>query len=247
MRVESEVGPSVREAEVRQPAASPIKEYGEIATPAPPASNIHVLSIVGQIEGHMVLPPQNKTTKYEHIMPQLVAIEQSPEIEGLLILLNTVGGDVEAGLAMSELLAGMRKPSVSIVLGGGHSIAVPIAVSCSYSIIASTATMTIHPLRLSGQLVIGTQQTYEYLERMQERVIKFVAEHSRCTPESFRELMFRTGELLRDVGTVLVGQDAVDAGLIDSVGSLSDALEKLDELISIRRRISGGKDWGNVH
>lgn len=211
-----------------------LREFGQAAEIPTPSSNIHVLSIIGQIEGHTILPPQNKTTKYEHIMPQLVAIEQDPRINGLLILLNTVGGDVEAGLAMSELIAGMTKPSVSIVLGGGHSIAVPIAVSCSYSFIASTATMTIHPLRLSGQLVIGTQQTYEYLERMQERVTKFVAEHSRCTPEAFRELMFKMGELLRDVGTVLVGEDAVRAGLIDSVGSLSDALKKLDELIKAR-------------
>ncbi|MCR4425289.1 MAG: ATP-dependent Clp protease proteolytic subunit [Firmicutes bacterium] len=233
MRVSPQDAPGTQEA----PPKDALKEYGEAKTPATPESNIHVLTIVGQIEGHTVLPPQNKTTKYEHIMPQLVAIEQNPGIEGLLILLNTVGGDVEAGLAISELLAGMTKPSVSIVLGGGHSIAVPIAVSCSYSMIASTATMTIHPLRLSGQLVIGTQQTYEYLERMQERVIKFVASHSRCTPERFRELMFRTGELLRDVGTVLVGDDAVAAGLIDSVGSLKDALRKLNELIEAKRKV----------
>lgn len=239
MRVESEAEPARLSPEQEELVGAPLKEFGEIETPVPPPSNIHVLSIIGQIEGHTVLPPQNKTTKYEHVMPQLVAIEQSDEIEGLLILLNTVGGDVEAGLAISELLAGMTTPSVSIVLGGGHSIAVPIAVSCSYSMIASTATMTIHPLRLSGQLVVGTQQTYEYLERMQERVIKFVSEHSRCSIEGFRDLMFRTGELLRDVGTVLVGQDAVDAGLIDSVGSLADALRKLDELIAIRRKIAG--------
>ena len=217
-----------------------IRELGQVEPAPAPSSNVHVLSIIGQIEGHTVLPPQNKTTKYEHVMPQLVAIEQNPSIEGLLLLLNTVGGDVEAGLAISELLAGMTKPSVSIVLGGGHSIAVPIAVSCSYSLIAPTATMTIHPLRLAGQLVIGTQQTYDHLERMQERVIKFVAEHSRCTPDAFRELMFKTGELLRDVGTVLVGEAAVKAGLIDAVGTLSDGLKKLNELISIRRRIGTG-------
>ncbi|MDD2202288.1 MAG: ATP-dependent Clp protease proteolytic subunit [Firmicutes bacterium] len=246
MRVEPEAEPTRLAQEAEELVGAPLKEFGEIETPVPPPSNIHVLSIIGQIEGHTVLPPQNKTTKYEHIMPQLVAIEQSDEIEGLLILLNTVGGDVEAGLAISELLAGMTTPSVSIVLGGGHSIAVPIAVSCSYSMIASTATMTIHPLRLSGQLVVGTQQTYEYLERMQERVIKFVADHSRCSTEGFRDLMFRTGELLRDVGTVLVGQDAVDAGLIDSVGSLADALQKLDELIAIRRKI-GSRAKESIH
>lgn len=230
MRAEEDAG--LRQ---NQQSVANLREFGQTAAIPTPSSNIHVLSIIGQIEGHTILPPQNKTTKYEHIMPQLVAIEQDPRIDGLLMLLNTVGGDVEAGLAMSELIAGMSKPSVSIVLGGGHSIAVPIAVSCSYSFIASTATMTIHPLRLSGQLVIGTQQTYEYLERMQERVTKFVAEHSRCTPEAFRELMFKMGELLRDVGTVLVGEDAVRAGLIDSVGSLSDVLKKLDELIEARR------------
>ncbi|MEA4884633.1 MAG: ATP-dependent Clp protease proteolytic subunit [Clostridia bacterium] len=246
MRVESETDPGAGAPEA-QTAIGAVREFGEAATPAPPRSNVHVLSIIGQIEGHTVLPPQNKTTKYEHVMPQLVAIEQNPDIEGLLILLNTVGGDVEAGLAISELLAGMTKPSVSIVLGGGHSIAVPIAVSCSYSMIASTATMTIHPLRLSGQLVIGTQQTYEYLERMQERVIKFVSEHSRCSAEKFRELMFRTGELLRDVGTVLVGETAVEAGLIDSVGGLSGALAKLDELIAARRKITGRKGKRRVH
>lgn len=234
---EEETGQNEETDRTSQQVGSSIKEFGQVTPAPPPSSNVHVLNIIGQIEGHTVLPPQNKTTKYEHVMPQLVAIEQNPSIEGLLILLNTVGGDVEAGLAISELLSGMTKPSVSIVLGGGHSIAVPIAVSCSYSMIAPTATMTIHPLRLAGQLVIGTQQTYEYLERMQERVIKFVSEHSRCSPDAFRELMFKTGELLRDVGTVLVGEAAVKAGLIDAVGTLSDGLRKLNDLIAIRRRM----------
>jgi ATP-dependent protease ClpP protease subunit len=243
---EEEIGQNQDADKAGQQVGTSIKEFGQVATAPAPSSNLHVLNIIGQIEGHTVLPPQNKTTKYEHVMPQLVAIEQNPSIEGLLILLNTVGGDVEAGLAISELLSGMTKPSVSIVLGGGHSIAVPIAVSCSYSMIAPTATMTIHPLRLAGQLVIGTQQTYEYLERMQERVIKFVSEHSRCTPEAFRELMFKTGELLRDVGTVLVGEAAVKAGLIDAVGTLSDSLRKLNELIAIRRRM-GTNAEGAVH
>lgn len=211
-----------------------VKQQGQIKTPEPTESNIHVMTIIGQIEGHMVLPQQNKTTKYEHIIPQLVAIEQNPKIEGLLLILNTVGGDVEAGLAIAEMVESMSKPTVSLVLGGGHSIGVPIAVSSTYSYIAYTATMTIHPLRLTG-LVIGVPQTYEYLDKMQDRVIRFVTCHSNVTDKKFRELMFRTGELVRDIGTVLVGPDAVKDGLIDEVGGLSDALKKLDELIQDKR------------
>lgn len=206
-----------------------VKELG--TTPLPEVkSNIHCLTIVGQIEGHLVLPPQNKTTKYEHMIPQLVALEQAPDIKGILIVLNTVGGDVEAGLAIAEIIASMSKPSVSVVLGGGHSIGVPVAVSCTYSYIASTASMTIHPIRLNG-LVIGVPQTYEYLDKMQDRVVRFVTEHSSITEEKFRELMFRTGELARDIGTVLIGKDAVEIGLIDAVGGIGDAVRKLNELI----------------
>lgn len=172
-----------------------IKEFGQLEIPNI-KSNIHCLPIIGQIEGHLVLPPQNKTTKYEHIIPQLVAVEQNPEIEALLIILNTVGGDVEAGLAIAEMIVSMSKPTVSLVLGGGHSIGVPIAVSSQYSFIAETATMTIHPIRLNG-LVIGVPQTYEYLDKMQDRVVRFVAKHSRISEGKFRELMFRTGELAR--------------------------------------------------
>ncbi|NPV71297.1 MAG: translocation-enhancing protein TepA [Firmicutes bacterium] len=196
-------------------------------------SDIHCLTIVGQVEGHIILPPQNKTTKYEHIIPQLVAVEQNPDIKGLLVMLNTVGGDVEAGLAIAELLASLSKPTVSLVLGGGHSIGVPIAVSTDYSLIAETATMTIHPIRLTG-LVIGVPQTYEYLDKMQDRVVKFVVGNSRITVEKYRELMFRTGELARDIGTVLVGRDAVNAGLIDEVGGLSRAVQKMRELVDQR-------------
>jgi ATP-dependent protease ClpP protease subunit len=195
-----------------------------------PESNFHCITIVGQIEGHIVLPPQNKTTKYEHIIPQLVAIEQNPRIEGLLIILNTVGGDVEAGLAIAEMIVSMTKPSVSLVLGGGHSIGVPIAVASNYSFIAETATMTIHPIRLTG-LVIGVPQTYEYLDKMQDRVIRFVVEHSNIDEATFRELMFSTGKLARDIGTVLVGSDAVNYGLIDEVGGIGHAVKKLQELI----------------
>ena len=163
----------------------------------------------------MVLPPQNKTTKYEHIIPQLAAVEQNDSIKGLLVILNTVGGDVEAGLAIAEMIRSLSKPTVSLVLGGGHSIGVPIAVATDYSIIAETATMTIHPIRLTG-LVIGVPQTYEYLDKMQDRVVDFVCRNARISKESFRELMFRTGELARDIGTVLVGKDAVK----NAVGSM---------------------------
>jgi ATP-dependent protease ClpP protease subunit len=203
-------------------------------------SKIHCLTIVGQIEGHMQLPPQNKTTKYEHVIPQIVAIEQNPNIEGLLVILNTVGGDVEAGLAISEMLASLSKPTVSIVLGGGHSIGVPIAVSTDYSFIAGTATMTIHPVRLTG-LVIGVPQTFEYLDKMQERVVKFVVQHSNITEEKFKELMFSKGNLTRDIGTNVVGADAVDYGLIDAVGGVGEAIRKLNELIEQRGQMTEGK------
>lgn len=207
-----------------------VKELGANSVPDV-SSNIHCLSIVGQIEGHLVLPPQNKTTKYEHLIPQLVALEQSNDVEGVVIILNTVGGDVEAGLAIAEMIASMSKPTVSIVLGGGHSIGVPIAVAADISFIAHTASMTIHPIRLNG-LVIGVPQTYEYLDKMQDRVVRFVTQHSNVTQEKYRELMFRTGELARDIGTVLIGQDAVDVGMIDRVGGLKQSISALKELIN---------------
>lgn len=196
-------------------------------------SNIHVLTIIGQVEGHMQLPPQNKTTKYEHLLPQLVAIEQNPKIEGLIVLLNTVGGDVEAGLALSEMIASLSKPTVSVVLGGGHSIGVPIAVAANYSFIVPTATMTIHPVRLTG-LVIGVPQTFEYLDKMQDRVIQFVMNHSKIKEEKFKELMFAKGNLTRDIGTNIVGKEAVEYGLIDEVGGIKEAMDKINELIASR-------------
>jgi ATP-dependent protease ClpP protease subunit len=202
-------------------------------------ARIHCLTIIGQIEGHIQLPPQNKTTKYEHVIPQIVAIEQNPKIEGLLIVLNTVGGDVEAGLAIAEMLASLSKPTVSIVLGGGHSIGVPIAVSCDYSFIAETATMTIHPVRLTG-LVIGVPQTFEYLDKMQDRVVNFVTKHSNITEEKFKELMFSKGNLTRDIGTNVVGNDAVDYGLIDGVGGVGQAIMKLNEMIG--KKDESGKE-----
>ncbi|CAM3807704.1 translocation-enhancing protein TepA [Bacillus luti] len=210
-----------------------IQQLGQTNVPQMNESRIHCLTIVGQVEGHVQLPPQNKTTKYEHIIPQIVAIEQNPKIEGLLLILNTVGGDVEAGLAISEMVASLSKPTVSLVLGGGHSIGVPIAVSTDYSFIAETATMTIHPIRLTG-LVIGVPQTFEYLDKMQERVIRFVTKHSKVTEDRFKELMFAKGNLTRDIGTNVIGGDAVKYGLIDDVGGIGSALRKLNELIDAR-------------
>ncbi len=191
---------------------------------------IHCLTIIGQIEGHYILPPQNKTTKYEHIIPSLVAIEQDRDIEGLLIILNTVGGDVEAGLAIAELIAGMEKPTVSIVVGGGHSIGVPLAVSAKKSFIVPSATMTIHPVRMNG-LVLGVPQTLSYFDRMQERITNFVTRNSRITAEKFRELMMKKDELVMDVGSVVDGETAVKEGLIDNLGGLSAAIECLYSLI----------------
>lgn len=217
----------------RKGAAANIESLGTTNVPQF-KSNIHTLTIIGQIEGHLALPPQNKTTKYEHIIPQLVAVEQNPDIEGLLVILNTVGGDVEAGLALAEMIRSLGKPTVSLVLGGGHSIGVPIAVSCDYSFIASTATMTIHPIRLTG-LVVSVPQTYEYMDKMQDRVVRFIVENSGISEAKFRELMFRTGELARDIGTVLVGKDAVNVDLIKEEGGLTEAVRKINELIAERR------------
>lgn len=214
-----------------------IRQLGALQPPGRVQSNLHVLSIIGQIEGHVLLPTKNKTTKYEHVLPQLVAVEQDPKIEGLLVILNTVGGDIEAGLAIAELVNSLSKPVVSLVLGGGHSIGAPIAVAADYSFIAPTATITIHPIRLTG-LVIGVPQTYEYLDKMQDRVIQFLVKHSRITEARLRETMFRTGELVRDVGTVLIGRDAVELGLIDELGGLNMAMATLHRLIDTRRDLT---------
>lgn len=217
-------------ADTAQPEGGIEPQPVDAVTPAGGRHRIHCLTVIGQIEGHYVLPAQNKTTRYEQIIPQLVAIEESPEIEGLLILLNTVGGDVEAGLALAELLAGMKTPTVSLVLGGGHSIGVPLAVSARRSFIVPTATMTVHPVRMNG-LVMGVPQSFRYLERMQERITRFVTLNSHISPEEFERLMMRTGELVADVGTVLDGEEAVRLGLIDRLGNLSDALKELYEMI----------------
>lgn len=191
---------------------------------------IHCLTVIGQIEGHYILPSQNKTTKYEHVIPQLVAIEESQDIDGLLIILNTVGGDVEAGLAIAELLSTMKTPTASLVLGGGHSIGVPLAVSCKKSFIVPSATMTVHPVRMNG-LVLGVPQTLSYFEKMQDRIVNFVESNSKISGKAFRELMMKTGELVMDVGTVLDGEGAVECGLIDELGGLSDALDFLNRSI----------------
>ena len=195
---------------------------------------VHVLTIVGQIEGHQVLPPSSKSTKYEHVMPLLALVEESDEVDGLLVLLNTVGGDIEAGLGIAELIASMSKPTVSLVLGGGHSIGVPLAVSAKRSFIAPSAAMTIHPVRLNG-LVIGVPQTFYYFERIQERITQFVTANSRVKREDFTRVMLQTGELAADVGSVIYGEEAVQLGLIDEIGGLSAALDCLHRMIRERK------------
>ena len=204
--------------------ADQIKDFGSIKTGS--KFPIHCLTVIGQVEGHYILPQQNKSTKYEHVIPQLVAVEEDPEIKGLLIILNTVGGDVEAGLAIAELVAGMKKPVVSLVLGGGHSIGVPLAVCARRSFIVPSATMTVHPVRMSG-LVVGVPQTYSYFERMQDRIVKFVCDNSGVSENDFRKMLHNTAELATDIGTVLNGDEAVKCGLIDEIGSLSDAIAYL--------------------
>ncbi len=191
---------------------------------------IHLLSIIGEIEGHEVSSPQTKTTKYEHVLPQLAAIEDSDEIDGILVLLNTVGGDVEAGLAIAEMIASLTKPTVSLVLGGSHSIGVPLAVSTDYSFIVKTGTMLIHPVRMNG-MIIGVPQTYDYFKKIQDRIVGFIADHSRVTTDRIEELMMETGMLTKDVGSILVGEGAVREGLIDEIGGISQALKKLHSLI----------------
>lgn len=211
-----------------------IKELGSVET-VNGRHKIFCLTIIGEIEGHSVLPENSKTTKYEHIIPQLVSVEQDDSIEGMLVILNTVGGDVEAGLALAELISGMKKPTVSFVLGGGHSIGVPLAVSAKKSFIAPSATMTIHPVRTSG-LVIGVPQTMNHFARMQDRITDFVVRNSGITSERFTELMMNTGELITDVGSTLSGEKAVSVGLIDSLGSLHEVLDCLYKMIESNHR-----------
>ena len=216
------------------PEENNIAETGSI-TAKTARGTVHCITIVGQIEGHMELPAQNKTTKYEHLIPQITAVEQAEEIDGMLVLLNTVGGDVEAGLAIAELIAGMTKPTVSLVLGGGHSIGVPLAVAAKKSFIAASAAMTIHPVRMNGT-IIAVPQAFEYLAKIQERIVDFITSHSGISTERLGQLMRETGQLTADVGTVISGKQAVTLGLIDEVGTLSDALEVLYEMIAARRK-----------
>ena len=201
---------------------------------------IHCLSIVGQVEGHLLLPAQNKSTKYEHVIPLLVSVEQDERIDGLLVVLNTIGGDVEAGLAIAEMIAGMTKPTVSLVLGGGHSIGVPLAVSAKRSFIVPSATMTIHPIRMNGT-VIGVPQTYEYFNKMQERVVNFVVKNSKIQKDVFTDLMMKTGEIANDVGCIVLGDEAVRLGLIDEVGGIEGALEYLYKEIEKNKNKSNEK------
>ena len=202
--------------------------------------NIYTLTIIGQVEGHMVAPENVKTTKYEHILPLLASIEESDEFDGVLLLLNTVGGDIEAGLAIAEMVAGMKKPTVSLVLGGGHSIGIPLAVCTKKSFITPTASMTVHPVRMTG-LVVGAPQTFRYFQRIQEQIEDFVTANSRISREQFEHYMMATGEMATDVGTILYGKEAVASGLIDQLGSLSDALEALHDMISNNKDCQNNK------
>lgn len=203
-----------------------IKELGLLTTGNTFQSDYQYINIIGSIEGHTVLPSDNKTTKYEHLIPQLVAVEENPEVKGLLLILNTVGGDVEAGLALAELIASISKPTVTLVIGGGHSIGIPLAVSSDYSFVAETATMTMHPIRTSGTLITA-DATFEYMRKTQERVVEFIVKHSHASKADVEEKMNQTGNMSNDVGTVLFGPDAVKMGLIDEIGGLSNALQKL--------------------
>lgn len=224
---------SDEQTSINAPEQNSIAETGSI-TARTARGTIHSITIIGQIEGHTELPAQNKTTKYEHLIPQIAAVEQAEEIDGLLVLLNTVGGDVEAGLAIAELIAGLSKPTVSLVLGGGHSIGVPLAVAADKSFIAASAAMTIHPVRMNGT-IIAVPQAFEYLAKIQERIVDFITRHSRIPAERLLALMRETGQLTADVGTVISGGQAVDIGLIDAVGTLSGALEALYSMIEQRK------------
>ena len=218
-----------KDAEMKKQDREQIVELGSDITKTS-KGNIYTLTIIGQVEGHQVLPETAKTTKYEHILPLLAGIEESDEIDGLLLLLNTVGGDIEAGLAIAEMIAGMKKPTVSLVLGGGHSIGIPLAVCTKNSFITPTASMTVHPVRMTG-LVVGAPQTFRYFQRIQEQIADFVTENSNISKEQFEDYMMATGEMATDVGTILYGREAVKSGLIDKLGGLSDALATLHKMI----------------
>lgn len=214
--------------------AAQVEDFGQI-TLEEGDIKIHLLNVIGEIEGHECLASNSKTTKYEHVIPQLAALEDSKSVQGLLVLLNTVGGDVESGLAIAEMIASLSKPTVSLVLGGSHSIGVPLAVSTDYSFIVPTGTMMIHPVRMTG-LIIGVAQTFDYFQKIQDRIAGFITEHSRISQERLLKLMLETGELTKDVGSVLVGKQAVEEGIIDEVGGIRDAFAKLREMIRRREK-----------
>ena len=219
--------------EMKKQEREDVKELGADITRSE-KGNIYTLTIIGQVEGHMIAPETVKTTKYEHVLPLLAGIEESDDIEGLLLLLNTVGGDIEAGLAIAEMIAGMKKPTVSLVLGGGHSIGIPLAVCTKKSFITHTASMTVHPVRMTG-LVVGAPQTFRYFQRIQEQIADFVTANSKISREDFEHYMMATGEMATDVGTILYGREAVASGLIDQLGGLSDALNALHKMIDKQR------------
>ena len=225
---EENKSPQQQEEERRQ-----IQDFGA-AVVKNEHGTIYTLTIIGQVEGHQILPETAKTTKYEHVLPLLASIEESPEIDGLLVLLNTVGGDIEAGLAIAEMIAGMKKPTVSLVLGGGHSIGIPLAVSAKRCMIAPTASMTIHPVRMTG-VVVGAPQTYQYFNRIQEQIVDFVTANSRISRKKFLDYMMATGEIATDVGSVVYGREAVEVGLVDQLGSVGDALEYLHREIEKKK------------
>lgn len=220
---------NTKNADMKKEEREQVKELGSDITRSS-KGNIYTLTIIGQVEGHQVAPETAKTTKYEHVLPLLAGIEESEDIDGLLLLLNTVGGDIEAGLAISEMIAGMKKPTVSLVLGGGHSIGIPLAVCTKRSFITPTASMTVHPVRMTG-LVVGAPQTFRYFQRIQEQIADFVTANSNITKEQFEHYMMATGEMATDVGTILYGKEAVSSGLIDELGGLSDALACLHQMI----------------
>lgn len=220
--------------EIKQEEREQVIELGSDITKSS-KGNIYTLTIIGQVEGHQVLPENVKTTKYEHVLPLLAGIEESEEIDGLLLLLNTVGGDIEAGLAIAEMISGMKKPTVSLVLGGGHSIGIPLAVCTKKSFITPTASMTVHPVRMTG-LVVGAPQTFRYFQRIQEQIADFVTENSGITKDKFEHYMMATGEMATDVGTILYGKEAVASGLIDKLGGLNDALSTLHKMIAKQKK-----------
>lgn len=222
-----------RREDIRNEQLENIRELGVTNIPIKD-DKIYVLPIIGQIEGHNMVPPQSKATKYEHVIPQLVNIEMNSDVEGILVVLNTVGGDVEAGLAISEMINSLSKPTVSLVIGGGHSIGVPLATSSNYSFISPTATMIIHPIRMNG-LVIGVPQTFEYFKKMQERINDFIVRTSKIEKDTLQELLTKTDNLLNDMGTILIGKEAVESGLIDEVGGIKEAIDKLKTLISEKK------------